>query len=336
MGRYVRALLREWLTPDRSRAHVTLLVPQLFSSSVAKTLHAQLGIEDVAVQRRGVSRAMDVIWVPWNGLTWVPRCPIVATIHDLWPFVSPAADARKRLREQTPYRATAQQARQIITVSEFTKSEVVRYLQVAPERITVIPHGVSRFAEPSRLPAQLADIGRFVLFVGEAEERKDLATLCSAMSLMPQKLRHTTALVIAGRTASKMPMANAGFRLEAIGEVDDHQLAALYSAAAAFVLPSRYEGFGMPVLEAMAYAIPVIASDAGAIPEAGGDAALYFRSGSPWALRDRLTEVLTDPRRATELVARGARRAAAMTWAICAQRTLAVLETVAAKSAPTP
>lgn len=335
MGRYVRALLREWLAHERSRARVTLLVPQLFPSSVVRALHAQIGAEDVPVRHQRASRAMDVVWVPWNGLTWKPRSPVVATIHDLWPFVSPSPVARRRLREQTPYRATAKHAQQIIAVSEATKSEVVSYLHVLADRVTVIPHGVSRFAEPSRLPSALADIHRFVLFVGEAEGRKDLATLASAMALLPESLRQTTALVIAGRSGVKIA-AHKGFRLEAVGEVDDARLAALYAAATVFVLPSRYEGFGMPVLEAMSYATPVIASDAAAIPEAGGDAALYFRCGDPAALRDRLVEVLTEPARAAELVARGARRAAAMTWTVCARRTLAALETAAAASAIGP
>jgi len=119
----------------------------------------------------------------------------------------------------------------------------------------------------------------YLLFVGEFEARKGIDVLTDALALLPQNLRSATALVLAGETRGVQPAPVPAMQTSVLGHVDDETLGALYHGAAAFVYPSRYEGFGLPVLEAMAHGTPVIASDATGIPEAGGDAARYFRSG---------------------------------------------------------
>jgi glycosyltransferase involved in cell wall biosynthesis len=135
--------------------------------------------------------------------------------------------------------------------------------------------------------------------------------------------------VVAGR-AKQLPgrgvVRKSLVRLE--GEVSDARLAALYRGAAAFVFPSLYEGFGLPVLEAMAYGTPVIASDAASVPEAGGNAALYFPAADAHALAAQITRVLTDSALASDLRARGFSRAAEMTWDACAENTLAAIESL--------
>jgi alpha-1,3-rhamnosyl/mannosyltransferase len=119
-------------------------------------------------------------------------------------------------------------------------------------------------------------------------------------------------------------------RLELLGHVSDERLRSLYAGAAAFVFPSRYEGVGLPVLEAMACGAPVIASDAASIPEAGGDAAAYFPVGDSAALAAAMEKIFTDPAYADRLREAGRKRAASMSWDTTAEQTLAVFERVVA------
>ena len=263
-------------------------------------------------------------------MTWVPRrkVPTIVTLHDVWPFVSPAPDRRRRSREQSHYLTAAANADRFIAVSRFTAREAASYLHVDPARIDVVPNGVDRLDDAADAPAHVDGVDRYLLFVGEVEPRKGVDTLIDAMSMLPEVLRRTTALVIAGRSRGRRGAAHRDMRIEWTGEVSDARLASLYAGAGAFVFPSRYEGFGLPVLEAMRYGAPVVASDAAAIPEAAGDAALYFPSGDAAALSRAIERVLTDDGLSTSLAAAGRERATAMTHERCARETLEVFERV--------
>ena len=331
IGRYARSLLVRF-AGMRDRLELVLLVPHLFTGSAHRQLAESLGMASFSVARRARAGklGLDLIWFPWNGMTWAPSVRAVATVHDVWPFVSPAVNPRIRPNEQRPFRETAARAARIIADSAFTKSEIVRHLGVPENRIDVVPLGVFPAREVLSAAAALPDgVSRYVLFVGEAEPRKDLGTLVNAMSHLPEPLRHDTALVVAGRRAHWRNFPHdLPDRTYLLGQIGDDRLAALYRGAAAFVFPSTYEGFGLPVLEAMAHGAPVVASDAASIPEAGGDAALYFKAGDPASLADRLAQVLGDESLARRLREAGMARAAQMTWDRCARATLAVFEKV--------
>jgi len=330
IGRYVRALLSLWAASQRERVTVTLLVPQLFPGFVRDRLQAEAG-GHFAVARRSKAAVLglDAVWYPWNGMTWIAPMRRIATVHDVWPFVEPAADERRRRNEQTPFRTTAREAALIIADSEFTKSEIELRLAPVAAPISVVPLGTAfppAFAGIA--PAVFDDARRYVLFVGEAEERKNVGALVAAMGALPPGVARGTVLVLAGRCASvvrdRARAAGVDARLE--GEVNDARLAALYRGAAVFVFPSRYEGFGLPMLEAMAFGTPVIASAAASIPEAGGDAALYFAPADTAALTALLTRVLSEETLADDLRRRGLRRASSMTWERCAESTLLAIE----------
>jgi alpha-1,3-rhamnosyl/mannosyltransferase len=328
----VRALLRRWLEVDGDRLSIVLLVPHVFPPLVAGSLAKELGHSTIAVDRR--SRAprlgLDLVWHPWNGIFFESGTRDVATIHDVWPFVdAPAEDPKLAQSRQQPFVEAAARATRIITDSMFSKGEIARHLGVDPDKIDVVHLGVDRAlldAHPD--PARFTGAARYVLFVGETEGRKDLATLLGAMALLPDKSRADTLLAVAGKMASSAHVP-AGVRVEFLGEVDDQRLAALYAGAAIFAFPSRYEGFGLPVLEAMAYGVPVVLSDAASLPEAAGDAALYFSAGDAQACAARLAQLLDDPQLAASLRERGRVRAAAMSWDRCADATLEILERVA-------
>ncbi len=340
IGRYVRAMLSRWLNaPDRIR--LTLLVPDLFLAAARRRLEQTLQRGDIQVRRRSSVRALqpDLVWYPWNGMTWTSTIPSVATVHDVWPFVSPAADAGIRRREQTAYLTMAAQSRAIIANSNFTKNEIVKYLPIVPQRVHVIHMGVDRPGKSA--PVLLEGAQRYVLFVGEDERRKDLDTLRSAMELLPKSLQASTGLVVAGKARSQTQVGqiteasdtaqgtvSLGFATTpsvptlVTGEISDALLNRLYANAAVFAFPSTYEGFGLPVLEAMAHGIPVIAANAASIPEVGGNAALYFPALDPNALATTLERVLSDTALATALRATGLARSFELSWDRCADATL--------------
>jgi glycosyltransferase involved in cell wall biosynthesis len=284
-------------------------------------------------------------------MTWISPLPSVATMHDVWPFAAPATDLRKRRNEQTPFRIAASRAAAIITDSNFSKKEITKHLDVRPELVRVVHLGVESARGPQSAHEVLLLDGasRYVLFVGESEPRKDLATLQAAMGRLPDALRMTTGLVIAGKPgpqlASRGRIDSArrhGRRTHILrfkpvdstptlvtGEISDELLDQLYAGAAALAFPSRYEGFGLPVLEAMSHSVPVVAADTASVPEVAGDAALYFRPGDADGLAWALARVISDLPLAAQLRAAGVARASAMTWDRCADETLAVFREVA-------
>ena len=349
--RYANALLRRFMRMDSERLRVTLLVPHALPRLVARPLARALDCDDVVVRRRrdAAGLGLHIVWYPWNGMTWVSPCRNVATVHDVWPFASPAEDLRKRRSEQTPFRTTAAHTKVIITDSQFSKTEIVKYLAVSPQHIRVVALGVDPVPADSGQPLLLDGASRYVLFVGESEPRKDLTTLQDAMMKLPDALRMTTGFVIAG--APRATSSTRGrvdyqryegkqstvLRFELVdgvptlvtGTVGDELLHELYGGAAAFVFPSRYEGFGLPVLEAMAHGAPVLASNAASIPEVAGDAALYFPAGNAGALAHELTQILSDRILDARLRTAGQSRAATFTWDRCAEETLGIFEAVA-------
>jgi glycosyltransferase involved in cell wall biosynthesis len=329
IGRYVRAMLRAWHASFADRIALTLLVPHPIPALLKPALQSQLGGSWRVARRADASRlGLDVVWFPWNGMEWTTDVPSVVTIHDVWPFAAPSPNPVKRRREQQHYFAALPRTHTFIANSNFTKGETVRFLGVDPARIVVIPMGVEPLTPVLPKRARVMGADRYVFFVGEAEPRKDVATLVKAMALLPPILRTSTALVVAGRNAAVEGATGTGVQVEIMGHVSDKRLAALYSGAAVFAFPSRYEGFGLPILEAMQYGTPVVASDAASLPEAGGDAALYFQAGDPAALARELTRVLHDEPLAKAMSEAGRVRAAGMTYLKCAERTLETFEHV--------
>jgi glycosyltransferase involved in cell wall biosynthesis len=334
IGRYVREIVRCWQLSYDGRNTLSLIVPERFPWFVAPLYVRALSGRRIAVRSREIARAkpFDVLWYPWNGISWnAPGCK-VATLHDASLFALPPADPEVARREQLPFRAAAKDAARIITDSAFSKVELEKHLDIDGSRIDVVYLGVSeRFFAPSASRSTDPDLPpRYALFVGEAEPRKGLDVLLAAAAALPETIRSGLAVVVAGRVDRAAVSVPSGIDVRFAGHVDDDRLRMLYAGAAAFVYPSRYEGFGLPVLEAMASGAPVIASRAGGIPEAGGDAAYYVEPGDPGALASALCAVLSDPATAQTMRDAGRRHAATMTWEAAASKTLAVFARAAA------
>jgi glycosyltransferase involved in cell wall biosynthesis len=209
----------------------------------------------------------------------------------------------------------ARRARRIVTVSEFSRRELAELLGLDPERVAVVPGGVdARFRpDPTAATAARAALGLqrpYVLCVASHTTRKNLGALGpAARALAPEGID----VVVAGGHRPQFA-AEAGLDgLRLLGHVDDALLPGLYAGAKAFALPSRYEGFGLPVLEAMAAGTPVVAADVAALPDTcGGAARLALPDGEAFAAA--LTGLLADDAERTRLRAAGLRRAAAFTW----------------------
>jgi alpha-1,3-rhamnosyl/mannosyltransferase len=268
-------------------------------------------------------RGTDVVWHPWNGTFFASRAPAVVTFHDAVPFRFPAADPAKRRNEQRPWLRSAATAHAFLANSHFTAGEVERFLGVAAARQTVTYLAVERdvFA-PAGAVRGLDDGRPFVLFAGADEPRKNLATLLDAHA---RAFPHDeVALVTAGGAPPP------GARVHALGALEPAELAAWYRGALAVAVPSIYEGFGFPLLEAMACGTPALASRATSLVEVGGEGCAWIDDpldAAAWA--SALRDLAGDAARRAALRAAGLARAAMFSWDRCADETLAVLRRAA-------
>jgi len=245
-----------------------------------------------------------VLWAPHGTLPLALRIPSVATLHD---FSSLTMPLRHRMKTMLSFNLfigrSLQMATRIAAVSRTVAEETVRWFGVSRGRIEIVPNGVDEFFTPD------GEEEDYVLFVGTIEPRKGLDDLLAVWdSLPPPRPR----LVLCGDAGwGKVPLPRDA---EVTGYVDRTRLRDLYRHARAFVYPSRYEGFGIPPLEAMACGAPVIATRTGAIPEYGEGAAMLIDPGDRVALRDALVRLLADASLRRELGSRGAERARSYSW----------------------
>jgi glycosyltransferase involved in cell wall biosynthesis len=232
----------------------------------------------------------------------------------------------------------AKRVRHVIAISRYTSLRIQERLGIDERNITVIHNGVdrafARFAEVDPTP-QLLKYGlgrrRYVLFVGSIEPRKNIRTLLQAWSKVQDRFSRDIVLAIVGAKGSETVFAQrqpivVPDRTRLLGYVPDADLPALYSGALAFLYPSMDEGFGLPVIEAMAAGTPVITSSAGAIPEVAGDAALLVDPLSPAEIAAALTTLIESPALQQRMRERGVLRARQFDWNSCATATKRVLE----------
>jgi glycosyltransferase involved in cell wall biosynthesis len=264
----------------------------------------------------------------------------VMTIHDIIPLTNPEwapASAGQRMRTQLDFARRRCQA--VITVSEYVRGELIAR-GLAPERVTAAPEACAPAFRP-RDPVQQAlcraalGLGLeepFVLFVGTLDPRKNLRALLEASAAVHSATPHR--LVVIGKNPYGPDPELAGPRVLHQREADDEMLAGLMSAATAFALPSLAEGFGLPVLEAMACGCPVITSTTTSIPEVAGDAAVLVDPHDTDALAEALRAVLRDESLRRDLRAKGLARARQFSWERNARETLAVYRRVAEEDNP--
>jgi glycosyltransferase involved in cell wall biosynthesis len=249
-------------------------------------------------------------------------CPAVLTVHDLsFERDRSLMPLRDRLIFRTVVPRSARRAARVLAVSELTKRDLIELYGIPEGKIVVTPNGVDPAFTPN---GPHPDGEPYALFVGALQPRKDATTAIEALALVGEAPR----LVLVGpdkggreaaeRKATELGLAD---RIDFRGHVPQDELAGLYRGATCLVFPSRYEGFGLPVLEAMASGTPVVATTAGALPEVTGDAAILVEERNPVALAGGIERALADRER---LRAAGLERARRYSWAETARRTLEV------------
>jgi len=264
----------------------------------------------------------------------------VVTIYDLWmdrsPQYSPKLFGQRASFLRT--RRTAWRARKVMTISKFSAGEIMSLYGLPLEQIAVIPCGVSDDFRPSRDPAEFADLRRriglsdapFILFVGGADPRKNHQAVVRAFAKRADELNRVSLVLIGdpvhrfGDMAHTIAQCGMEGRVVCPGRLPIEDITRLYSHADLFVFPSLYEGFGMPVIEAMACGVPVVTSDRTALPEVAGDAALLVNPDDDDELAGAMVRILRDASLRESLRAKGFERAKQFTWERAARQTLAV------------
>jgi glycosyltransferase involved in cell wall biosynthesis len=272
-----------------------------------------------------LAREADLLYCPANLAPLASRRNAVL-IHDLAALAHPEWYSRAYVAwQRLVLPRIASSARLVLTVSDFSRDEIVERLGVARNSIAVVPNGVSDHFSPEADPAPAAaslQLHRpYVLALATRSARKNLAVLSTAARRLGEL---GIELVTAGSGRGYLRRGERPPGRE-LGYVPEHLLPGLYAGARAFAMPSLYEGFGLPCLEAMACGAPVVAADKAALPETCGDAALLVDPAHPDAFAEALVRAATDEAERARLVAAGRERAAPFTWQRTAELTDAAL-----------
>jgi len=267
-----------------------------------------------------------------------PDKPIVTTVYDMTPEVMPEAIAPGIGNPHAGKQAMVLAADRVVAISAATKADLLRFIAIPADRIQVIHLGVGdgmMWRQSAARPAGLPD--RFLLFVGKRGGYKNFAGIAPALAALMADRRDLHLVCVGGGSLQPAETALFDGVVERVLQLqaDDATLAWCYAHAAAFVFPSLYEGFGLPILEAFINRCPAVLAERSCFPEIGGEAALYFDPDRPDRLVDLLGRLVGDQAARERLGAAGARRARDFTWAKTAEAHAALYrELVPARAAP--
>jgi glycosyltransferase involved in cell wall biosynthesis len=336
VGRYTLELARTlaseypedqyWLLSDQPFPVPRVLPPNLYTgdgpANPAERKWWLWGLER-EMQRCGVELFHGTDY----SVPYVPLRPSVMTLHDLSPWLDPAwQPGASRVRRRTPRLLRMGLATMVITPTEAVRRAAIDRFSLAPDRVVAVPLAAGDLFKPPPAAAK-PRANPYFLFVGTLEPRKNIARLVEAW----REVRKTAAveLVLAGRARADFPALPEEPGLRVLGEVPDSELPDLYSGALACVYPSLYEGFGLPVLEAMQCGALVITSRDPAILEVSGDAVVHVDAEDTAALAEAMRAVATNSGGFDEVRPRALARAAHFSWQNTARRTREVYDAAA-------
>lgn len=287
---------------------------------------------------------LDVFHAPANIVPLTYPKTSVVTIHDLAIYKNPAWFPMQVFSTRLLVPQSLRKAQHIIAVSESTKQDLEEIFGVRPEKMSVIYE--APLTDVLHVKDRNVDVLEkfqltlpYIFFVGTIDPRKNLEMLLEAFAIVRKHSElKSVQLVLAGgkgyrhdRVLDRIAQLHLGPAIKYLGYVTHNEKLALLKNAAVFAFPSLYEGFGLPVLDAMKLGVPVVTSNVSSLPEVAGDAAIQVHPDDQKALADALTVVLTDPQKAAEMVRKGFAQAQKFSWDQAALQTLDVYRKVAAK-----
>jgi alpha-1,3-rhamnosyl/mannosyltransferase len=350
IGRYTAELVKR--LPDHDPAVDVSVFTARHSAADVDAAFAVHGIDDVEVTilplprpvlydtwhvlgRGGPARhvaPIDLVHAPSPA---VPPCegpPLVVTVHDAGPISMPEATTRRgRWFHERGFAAAARRARLVIAVSEFAADEVAAHTLIPRERMRVVPNGVDLVRASPEDVARVTEAHGiadrpYVFWLGTFQPRKNVGMLLAAFDRLDPTLPHR--LVLAGPEGwladDDAAIRRLGEQAKLLGPVTEGDARALYAGADVFAFPSRHEGFGIPVLEAMVQGTPVVAGDIRPLREVGGDAAVFVDPDDLDAWVEALGTLLSDRAARDGLIARGLERVPGYSWDRCIDATVAV------------
>lgn len=291
---------------------------------------------------------VDVFHTQYIAPFWLPKnVKLVLTIHDIsFNFYPQFVKYSDLLFLKTLIPRSLKTAAKIIAVSRFTKSEIEKYYRIPSEKIAVAPNGIDfdlfnrdidrKKLEETRQKYKLPE--KFILYIGTLQPRKNIPVLVEAMKIFYEKYNpQDIKLVIAGNRSAhnfdpdideSIKKYNLQDKIIFPGWIDEEDKPALYKLAGCFVFPSLYEGFGIPIVEAMAAGVPVVSSDKSSLPEAGRDGAVFANPEKPGEFAEKIHEVLSDENLRKNLIEKGKKAAKNFSWQKTAEKTLEVYESL--------
>jgi glycosyltransferase involved in cell wall biosynthesis len=332
------------IEPPSDTANVEVVRVPLGRYRAARIVAEQWRLPVIARGQR-----LDLLHAIAFATPWLYGGRKLQTVHDLGFLVMPGSMPRRyRTYWKWAYGTAARCCSRLTADSEFTRSDLVRFLGWDPARITVVPCGVDTIFTPAPSTEELSERLRkmavprpYVLFVGTLQPRKGVDTLIETFARI-RRDHGDLNLVIAGARGWGYPNPGVMARQFGVEAAVQHrsgatlaEIADLYRGARLLLCPSRYEGFGLPPLEAMACGTPVVATETSSLPEVCGDAALFAPVDRADLLAEQAKRILSDPDLARRLVAKGTARAAEFTWPRAATRMISVYRRMFAE-APAP
>jgi len=354
VGRYSRELAKGLAEIDKENEYILFCNPEnehlvsQASNFVKKVVNLPVFslAGQIAWTRLLRKTDLDVFHSPHFVFPLLVPCPSISTIQDIIPLIHPEVlpSFMKRYYYKMQNIRATKKATHVIVTSSSTKQDIIRILGVADKKIDIIPLAASRNFKVLTNKDSLKDVkskfkieNRFILTLGNSKPHKNWTALISAFHQLRQETDGEHQLVLAGKQDPRFPQSKDLVRelhlekyVRFIDFIIDEDLLILYNAAAVFVLPSLYEGYGIPVLEAMACGTPVICSNTSSLPEVAGEAALQVKPNSK-DIAKAMYKVLSDETTQKRLTREGQARARAFSWQKTAEETLKVYKYVGSK-----
>jgi len=332
IGHYTSQLVKKLISIDRTNSYNFLRCNRFWSERVPR----RLIWENIEIPRQAKQIKLDLLHVPGFASPYSCPCPIIVTVHDLIGMIFPknlGLFSRFYWSKWLPF--VVKRADVILASSENTKKDIQRLLGVNPENIKVVYLGVGKHFIPkkekeiSQVKNKYGISNDYVLHVGAVEPRKNIERLIVAFKKAKAKVGKDIKLVIAGKKEWAYEKVLSTIKKEALqndvifsGYIEDADLPAIYSGASVLAFPSLYEGFGLPLVEAMACGTPIVASNISSVPEIAKEAAILVDPYNEEDLSEALVSVLSDQKLKDSLTQKGHKRVSEFSWDKTAQEVL--------------